>query len=103
MMKTNWLIIINNSATDGLIIYQFYGTEKTVKELLLHFVEEDRKGDKDYFIKGTKTKTINDINDDELGELNAYTIYSNYCIEYTAIRLDKIYSININRYKNKRK
>ena len=89
-MKSEWIVAIGNSAISGVIILKFYGTENEVEDLLLRFINEDKERDRENFDMGTET--VDDIDNNGNGELNAYATYSDYHIEYTAKRYDSICS-----------
>lgn len=87
----DWIIAIANTSSDGVVIHKFNGTENDVKELLVDFAYADSINDIESFDCGTET--IDDIENNGT-ELNAYGIYDDYHIDYTAIKLDKIAVIN---------
>lgn len=81
--RTDWIIAISNSAIDGVEIYRFRGTDDEVKEKLLKLLNQDKKNDEDAFDLGTDS--VDNI-DATSTEYNAFSIYSDYHIEYTAKR-----------------
>lgn len=53
MEKTDWIIAIANSDSDGATIRRFFGTEDEVKILLVSLVEEDKENDEECYDYGT--------------------------------------------------
>lgn len=93
MEKYDWIIGICNTDADGVSIYKFYGDVIEMKEKIISLIEEDRNKDKGNWEYGTKnTYDVLPIGMDEY-ELYGYGCYSDYHIDYTARRLDKIESI----------
>lgn len=88
-MQTEWIIAIGNSEVSSVPIFKFFGTEDEVEGLLLRLVSEGRENDPDNFDMGTET--VDDIDNNGDGELNAYATYTDYHIDYTAKRYDRIY------------
>lgn len=77
----DWIIAIANSAVNGVIICRFRGTDDEVKEKLLELLNQDKENDEEAFDYGTEDIESIDITGKEY---NAYAIYSEYHIDYTA-------------------
>ena len=70
------------------------GSVDQMKRALVELALEDKGNDEESFNYGTEdiseiTETI-DANINEVTELNAYNVFSDYHIDYTAQRLDSI-------------
>lgn len=92
MNRTDWIIAIANSASDGIIIRRFFGTEDEVKNLLVCLVVEDKENDEDGYEYGTESSA--DVETDGIGRFNAYATYSDYHIDYSAEEFSRLYSFD---------
>lgn len=93
-MLTKWIIAIGNTEADGVRMLYAIGSVDQMKRALVELALEDKGNDKESFNYGTEdiseiTETI-DANINEVTELNAYNVFSDYHIDYTAQRLDSI-------------
>lgn len=88
----DWIIAIGTTEAGGIRILHIKGTVKQAKETLMEFVDQDRCGDEEGFSYGTedvsKIEEIIPFDQKEATELNAYNVFSDYHIDYTASRLD---------------
>ena len=82
--KAEWVVVMANTAANGVGIYKYIGTKDEVKRLLVNLLDRDKKRELSQYDYGTETPA--DI-DEECGYLNAYAIYRDYHIDYTAVRL----------------
>lgn len=93
-MLTKWIIAIGNTEADGVRMLYSIGSVDQMKRALVELALEDKGNDEESFNYGTEdiseiTETI-DANINEVTELNAYNVFSDYHIDYTAQRLDSI-------------
>lgn len=93
-MLTKWIIAIGNTEADGARMLYAIGSVDQIKRALLELALEDKGNDEESFNYGTEdiseiTETV-DVNINEVTELNAYNVFSDYHIDYTAQRLDSI-------------
>lgn len=93
-MLTKWIIAIGNTEADGVRMLYAIGSVDQIKRALVELALEDKGNDEESFNYGTEdisdvTETI-DANINEVTELNAYNVFSDYHIDYTAQRLDSI-------------
>lgn len=93
-MLTKWIIAIGNTEADGVRMLYAIGSVDQMKRALVELALEDKGNDEESFNYGTEdisdvTETI-DANINEVTELNAYNVFSDYHIDYTAQRLDSI-------------
>lgn len=93
-MLTKWIIAIGNTEADGVRMLYAIGSVDQMKRALVELALEDKSNDEESFNYGTEdiseiTETI-DANINEVTELNAYNVFSDYHIDYTAQRLDSI-------------
>ena len=93
-MLTKWIIAIGNTEADGVRMLYAIGSVDQIKRALLELALEDKGNDEESFNYGTEdiseiTETV-DVNINEVTELNAYNVFSDYHIDYTAQRLDSI-------------
>jgi hypothetical protein len=79
-----YIIGIANSEADGVRLYRVKGTETQVKKHLLQLVKDDKANDKDNYDYGTDTIKSIEVQSD--GSLDAYAVYGDYHIDYTAVR-----------------
>lgn len=88
----DWIIAIGNTEADGIRILHIKGTVEQAKETLMEFVDQDRCEDEEGFNYGTEDisqiEEITPFDQIEPTEMNAYSVYSDYHIDYTASRLD---------------
>lgn len=89
---TDWIIAITSSEADGTILNKFHGTKNEIKALLINMVNNDKSNDEDNFDYGTET--FDEIEDDSK-TLNAYATYSDYHIDYTAMKMDDITTVEL--------
>lgn len=88
--KEKWIIAISCTETDGVLVQKFDGTENQIKRLLVKLVKKDKAFDKESFDYGTECI------DDVQGEgkfLEAYAVYNDYHIDYTAIKIDDVQEV----------
>lgn len=89
----DWIIAIEHSGDEEIVLKRFRGSDKEVKELLLALVNQDKERDRDFYGYGTETA------DDVLivdGGYNAYAVFTNYALDYTAKRWCDIDFIDVN-------
>lgn len=94
--KTDWIITVSSSEAEGTVVYKIFGSTDDVKKKIIELAAEDRENDKDCYEYGCET--IDDIEDSSNGcgwRLNTYSIYDNYHIDYQAIQLSHIQSVQI--------
>lgn len=93
-MLTKWIIAIGNTEADGVRMFYAIGNVDQIKRALVELALEDKGNDEESFDYGTDNvsdvvETVDgEIN--EVTELNAYYVFSDYHIDYTAQRLDFI-------------
>lgn len=92
MNRTDWIVAIANSDSDGITIRRFFGTEEDVKALLILLVEEDKQNDEDGYEYGTES--TEDVEADGIGRFNAYATYSDYHIDYSAENFSRLYFLD---------
>lgn len=92
MEKTDWIIAIANSDSDGATIRRFFGTEDEVKILLVSLVEEDKENDEEGYDYGTES--VDDVEADGFGRFDASATYSTYHIDYSAEELSRLYFLD---------
>lgn len=80
--NNNWIISIANEAADGIVMYQFSGTEEEIKKKLFKFIEEDKISDKENYEGGTAS--LEEIVSNKQGTLLGYSRYSYYHVTYAA-------------------
>lgn len=78
--NNNWIISIANEAADGIVMYQFSGTEEEIKKKLFKFIEEDKISDKENYEGGTAS--LEEIVSNKQGTLQGYSRYSYYHVTY---------------------
>lgn len=93
-MLTKWIIAIGNTEADGVRMLYAIGSVNQIKRALVELALEDKGNDEESFNYGTEdisdvTETV-DANINEVTELNAYNVFSDYHIDYTAQRLDSM-------------
>ena len=91
-MLTKWIIAIGNTEADGVNMLYAIGSVDQIKRVLIELALEDKGNDEESFNYGTEdvseiTETV-DANINEVTVLNAYNVFSDYHIDYTAQRLD---------------
>lgn len=79
---TDWLIGISNTDADGVTMYRFRGTRKDVKELLVKLAAQDREKDPDGYDHGTEL--VEHVQEDGPHKYQAYTVFADLHIDYTA-------------------
>lgn len=93
-MLTKWIIAIGNTEADSVRMFYAIGNVDQIKRALVELALEDKGNDEESFDYGTDdvsdiVETVDgEIN--EVTELNAYNVFSDYHIDYTAQRLDFI-------------
>ena len=93
-MLTKWIIAIGNTEADGVRMLYAIGSVDQIKRALVKLALEDKANDEESFDYGTDDvsgvdETV-DVGINEVTELNAYNVFSDYHIDYTAKRLDSI-------------
>ena len=87
-MKTaEWIITVANTSIDGVAIYKANGTKDEIKKTLIKLALKDKACDSEMYEKGVET--VDDIKD-KGREMNAFSDYHDYHIDYTAIEMKKI-------------
>lgn len=91
-MLTKWIIAIGDTEADGVKMLYAIGSVDQIKRVLIELALEDKGNDEESFNYGTEdvseiTETV-DANINEVTVLNAYNVFSDYHIDYTAQRLD---------------
>lgn len=91
-MLTKWIIAIGNTEAYGVKMLYAIGSVDQIKRVLIELALEDKGNDEESFNYGTEdvseiTETV-DANINEVTVLNAYNVFSDYHIDYTAQRLD---------------
>ncbi len=81
-VKKDWIIGIGGTEVDDVLVYKFTGTEYQAKCKLLQMLKNDIANDKDGYDYGTETVSEVDVQSD--GRLYAYSVYSDYHIDYSA-------------------
>ena len=92
-VEKDWIMAVCSSEASGISIRKFHGSEDNAKKLLVDFVKESRKMDREHFDSGT-TK-VTDITEDVPGVFSAYSSFTDYHIEYVAIEGDKVEMIQM--------
>lgn len=97
-VTAKWVIAIGNTAVDDIKMFSVNGDVKKVKEALVKLALEDKKNDEESFDYGTQDVSgiDEDIDDNNVViKLNAFNVFSDYHINYTALRLDamKLYRV----------
>lgn len=77
----DWIVGICNTEADGVRISRFWGTEDDMRRMLIQLLEEDLANDEENFAYGTLST---DAITKDASELNAYAVYNDYHIDYTA-------------------
>ena len=93
-MLTKWIIAIGNTEADGVRMLYAIGSVDQIKRALVELVMEDKSNDEESFDYGTEDisnvdETV-DSKTNEVTVLNAYNVFSDYNIDYTAQRLDSM-------------
>ena len=52
-MLKDWIVAVRSSEASGISIRRFHGFEDNAKKLLVDFVKESRKMDREHFDSGT--------------------------------------------------
>ena len=82
-----YIVAISNSEGDGVEFRSFKGSKQEVMELLIRLIKIDKGLDEENFDYGTEC--VSEVSErDE--RLNAYAVYSDYHIDYTAVRVEDI-------------
>lgn len=89
--RKDWIIAVSSSDGDGVSLTRFYGSEDEIKKLLLSYVNNDCSKDND-FIYGTEE--LEHIESDWPGMFRAYSVFSNYHIDYVAQEFATIDFVN---------
>lgn len=93
-MLTKWIIAIGNTEADGVRMFYAIGNVDQIKRALVELALEDKGNDEESFDYGTDD--VSDVVETADGEINkvternAYNVFSDYHIDYTAQRLDFI-------------
>ena len=91
-MLTKWIIAIGNTEADGVRMLYAIGSVDQIKRALVELALEDKDNDEKSFDYGTED--ISDVDEtvdnktNNVTALNAYNVFSDYHIDYTAQRLD---------------
>lgn len=91
-MLTKWIITIGNTEADGVKMLYTIGSADQIKRALVKLALEDKGNDEKSFEYGTED--ISDVDEtvdnktNEVTALNAYNVFSDYHIDYTAQRID---------------
>ena len=80
--KITWMVGISCSAANGVTMERITGTEYQIKCYLRKKVNEDIDVDREGFDYGTTR--LKDITKESDGTLQAYSVFSDYHIDYTA-------------------
>ena len=94
IMLTKWIIAIGNTEADGVRMLYAIGSVDQIKRALVELALEDKSNDEESFNYGTED--ISDVEEtadsktNEVTVLNAYNVFSDYHIDYTAQRLDSM-------------
>lgn len=97
-VTAKWVIAIGNTEVDDIKMFYVNGDVKKVKEALVKLALEDKENDEESFDYGTQNVSgiDEDIDDNNVViKLNAFNVFSDYHINYTALRLDamKLYRV----------
>lgn len=90
-VTAKWVIAIVNTEADDIKMFYVNGDVKKVKEALVKLALEDKKNDEKFFDYGTQNVSgiDEDLDDNNVViKLNAFNVFSDYHINYTALRLD---------------
>lgn len=93
-MLTKWIIAIGNTEADGVRMLYAIGSVDQIKRALVELALEDKDNDEKSFDYGTED--ISDVDEtvdnktNNVTALNAYNVFSDYHIDYTAQRLDSM-------------
>lgn len=91
-MLTKWIIAIGNTEADGVRMLYTIGSVDQIKRALVELALEDKSNDEESF--NYDTEDISDVEEtadsktNEVTVLNAYNVFSDYHIDYTAQRID---------------
>lgn len=93
-MLTKWIIAIGNTEADGVRMLYAIGSVDQIKRALVELALEDKSNDEESFNYGTEDisnvdETV-DSKTNDVTALNAYNVFSDYHIDYTAQRLDSM-------------
>lgn len=92
--EADWIITAISSGAEGAAVYKLHGNIDDLKQTILSFANSDRERDEDNYEYGCEI--IDDIADSSNGcgwLFSAYNIFSQYHIDYQAIRVDHIQPI----------
>lgn len=89
--RKDWIIAVSSSDGDGASLTRFYGSEEEVKKLLLSYVRNDSSNDDDF---DHGTEDLEHIESDWPGRFLAYSVFSNYHIDYVAQEFATIDFVN---------
>ena len=88
------IIAIGNTEADGVRMFYAIGNVDQIKRALVELALEDKGNDEESFNYGTED--ISDVEEtvdsktNDVTVLNAYNVFSDYHIDYTAQRLDSM-------------
>jgi hypothetical protein len=85
-----WIIAVCNTDADGVVIRKAFGSEEKIKKVLVGMLLEDKENDPDAYDYGTESP---DAIKKEQGALNAYATYTDYHIDYAAMRVEDIKNV----------
>ena len=93
-MLTKWIIAIGNTEADGVRMLYAIGSVDQIKRALVELALEDKSNDEESFDYGTEDiSDVDETVDSKMNEVtarNAYNVFSDYHIDYTAQRLDSM-------------
>lgn len=97
-VTAKWVIAIGNTEVDDIKMFYANGDVNDLKKALVKLALEDKKNDEESFEYGTQDVSVIDENHDDNNvviKLNAFNVFSDYHINYTALRLDamKLYRV----------
>lgn len=85
-----WIIAVCNTEADGIVIRKAFGNEEKIRKILVGMLLEDKENDIGAYDYGTE---MPDEVEKDLDVLNASATYSDYHIDYTAMRVMDIRSV----------
>ena len=85
--NNEWIIAIANTESNGVVLRRAYGDEAAIRRVLVGMVKEDRDRDPEKYDSGTEKP--GEV-DEENGVLDAGAVYTDYHIDYTAMRVHSV-------------
>lgn len=92
----DWIIAIEHSGDEEIVLKRFRGSDEEVKKLLLTLANQDKERDRDFFEYGTDT--VDDVFTVD-GGYSAYAVFTGYALDYTAKRWCDIDFVDVNSEK----